>query len=151
RREAITRLTSGGVNRYPQWSPDGQYVAYIRIAQGIFLARSDGASPPQPLTEGKTNQVPWSFAPDGRRLAYFETPAFQIWTVPLEEQSGRGKAGPPEPFLKNSFSNQSPSFSPDGRWLAYTSNESGKTEVNVRPFPPPSADQGGKWQVSNNG
>jgi Tol biopolymer transport system component len=38
-------------------------------------------------------------------------------------------------------------FSPDGRWLAYTSNESGRLEVYVQPFPGP----GGKWQISTEG
>jgi eukaryotic-like serine/threonine-protein kinase len=38
-------------------------------------------------------------------------------------------------------------FSPDGRWIAYTSNESGRSEVYVAPFPGP----GGKWQVSKTG
>ena len=38
-------------------------------------------------------------------------------------------------------------FSPDGRWIAYQSNESGRAEVFVRPFPGP----GGKWQISTGG
>jgi serine/threonine-protein kinase len=38
-------------------------------------------------------------------------------------------------------------FSPDGRWIAYASNESGRTEVYVRPFPGP----GDKWQISTQG
>ena len=38
-------------------------------------------------------------------------------------------------------------FSPDGRWLAYFSNEAGRNEVYVRPFPGP----GGKWQISTGG
>ena len=61
------------------------------------------------------------------------------------------KAGTPEPFLKSTFSDQAPSFSPDGRWLAYHSNESGRNELYVRAFPPPSSGQGGKWQISNSG
>ena len=97
-------------------------------------------------------QIPWSFTPDGKRLAYFERAGnYQIWTVPLEDQGGRLKAGKPEQFLKSSFDDREPSFSPDGRWLAYQSNESGKNEVYVRAFPPPSSGQGGKWQISNSG
>jgi hypothetical protein len=38
-------------------------------------------------------------------------------------------------------------LSPDGRWMAYTSNESGRNEVYVQPFPGP----GGKWQTSRDG
>ena len=38
-------------------------------------------------------------------------------------------------------------FSPDGRWIAYVSNESGRQEVYVTPFPNAS----GKWQVSTAG
>ena len=77
--------------------------------------------------------------------------------MPLEDPGGQLKAGTPEPFLKSTFSDQAPSFSPDGRWPAYQSSESGRNEVYVRAFPPPSASssgaagQGGKWQVSNNG
>ena len=59
--------------------------------------------------------------------------------MPLEDQGGQLKAGKPEPFLKSTFNDQAPSFSPDGRWLAYQSNESGKNEVYVRAFPPPSS------------
>ena len=151
-RDAITRLTLGGVNRNPAWSPDGQYVVFLRIAQGIFQARADGASPPQVLRGSKTDPYPWSFTPDGKRLAYFEGLGnSQLWTVPLEDQGGALKAGTPELFLKSNFPDRAPSFSPDGRWLAYSSNESGRNEVYVRTFPPPASGQGGKWQVSNNG
>jgi serine/threonine-protein kinase len=157
-RDAITRLTSSGFNTSPVWSPDGQYVVFAKIGQGIYEARADGATPPQALTGGKTTQVPWSFTRDGKRLAYYESgdlkagaASSQIWTVPLEDQGGQLKAGTPEQFLKSNFRDTSASFSPDGHWLAYTSNESGKDEVYVRAFPPPSTGQGGKWPISNNG
>jgi hypothetical protein len=42
-------------------------------------------------------------------------------------------------------------FSPDGHWLAYESDESGKTEVHVRAFPPPAFGQGGQWVISTGG
>ena len=44
-----------------------------------------------------------------------------------------------------------PAFSPDGRWIAYTSNESGRTEVYVRPFPGGASSGSGKWQISTGG
>jgi Tol biopolymer transport system component len=152
-----TRLTFGGAAHYaPIWSPDGQYVVFGRTAStanGLLWTRADGASQPQALTQAKrTNQTPWSFRPDGKWLAYFESRGGgQIWTVPLEEQGGQLKAGKPEQFLKSTFADQLPSFSPDGRWLAYESNALGRNEVYVRAFPPPSPGQGGQWQISNSG
>ena len=104
------------------------------------------------VTGSKTNQVPYSVTPDGKRLAYYEfAGGSQIWTVPLEDQGGQLKAGKPEQFLKSNFYDSRPSFSPDGRWLAYLSNESGQDEVYVRASTAPSSGQGGKWQISNNG
>ena len=38
-------------------------------------------------------------------------------------------------------------FSPDGHWLAYISDESGRPEIYVQPYPGP----GGKWQISTEG
>ena len=153
-RDTMTRLTSGGTRpRYfsPTCSPDGHYVVFGSYT-GIVQARADGASQPQPLIESKFAQVPWSFTSDGKRLAYHEIVANrQIWTVPLEDQGGQLKAGKPEPFLTSSSSDMNPSFSPDGRWLAYFSDESGKNEVYVRAFPPPSSRQGDKWLISNSG
>ncbi len=151
-RDVMTRLTFGGAPYvYQSWSPDGQFVVFSTVDKGIFQARADGAGQPQALTESKATQIPWSFTPDGKRLAYFEGRPYQIWTVPLEEQGGQLKAGTPEQFLKSSFSDVVPTFSPDGRWLAYSSNKSGKYEVYVGAFPAPSSGQGGKWQISNNG
>jgi dipeptidyl aminopeptidase/acylaminoacyl peptidase len=162
-RDVMTRLTfGGGPYQYPRWSPDGRFVVFqsaVSTQFGIFQARADGASQPQALTEAKTIQIPWSFTPDGKRLAYSTAGGTnqQIWTVPLEDQGGQLKAGMPEPFLKSRFNDVTPAFSPDGRWLAYLSDESGKSEIYVRAFPPPSASssgsagQGGQWQISNSG
>jgi eukaryotic-like serine/threonine-protein kinase len=64
-----------------------------------------------------------------------------IWVLPL-----RGERKP-RPFLQTQFKEAGAVFSPDGHWLAYTSNESGRFEVYVQPFPGP----GGKWQISTAG
>ena len=154
-RDATTRLTFGeGTYRYPTWSPDGHAIALSSLGAGMLFIRADGSSQPQALTQSKAVQYPWSFAPDGKQLAFFElTPQGnrQISTIPVEDQGGQLKAGTPEPFLKSSSNDQAPSFSPDGRWLAYQSNESGTNEVYVRSFPPPAAGQGGRWLISNSG
>jgi len=149
-RDTMTRLTFGPTaSQFPVWSPDGLYIVF-QAAGGIFWTRSDGAGKPQPLTQSKNVQVPWSFTVDGKRLAFNElTPEnqYDIWTVPLDSDGVGLRAGKPEPFLQTPFDERHASFSPDGRWLAYASNESGSYQVYVRAFP----DKGGKWQISNNG
>jgi serine/threonine-protein kinase len=150
-----TKLTfSGDASGSVVWSPDGKYVIAGTVA-GMFWMPSDGSSQPQQLTQSKIIQVPWSFAPDGKRLAYFEidisSQTRQIWTLPLEHEGGQWKAGKPEQFLKTNSVDQFPNFSPDGRWLAYVSNESSTNEVSVRPFPLTASGQGGKWPISTGG
>ncbi len=49
--------------------------------------------------------------------------------------------------MQSTFSQSNAQFSPDGHWVAYTSNESGRLEVYVQPFPGP----GGKWMISTEG
>jgi serine/threonine-protein kinase len=149
-RDAMTRLTFGATpSIYPIWSPDGRYILFQALG-GIFWTRSDGSGKPQPLTQSKNTQYPWSFTPDGKRLAFEEVNgeiAYDLWTVPLESDGVGLRAGKPELFLQTQSDEKHPSFSPDGRWMAYSSTESGRFQVYVRSFP----DKGGKWQVSNSG
>ncbi len=116
----------------------------------MFWTRSDGSGKPQPFTQSKNVQVPWSFTTDGKRLAFYELipeTNTDLWTVTLESDGAGLRAGKPEPFLQTPFVEAHPSFSPDGRWMAYDSNESGTYHVYVRAFP----DKGGKWEISNGG
>ena len=116
----------------------------------MVWTRADGASTPQPFMQSKSAQFPWSFSPDGTRLAYADFPeggVGDIWTVPVENDSAGLKAGTPEVFLKTPANELYPAFAPDGRWIAYRSDESGTDEIYVRAFP----DTGGKWIISNGG
>ena len=53
----------------------------------------------------------------------------------------------PFPVVQTNFDERDGQFSPDGKWIAYQSNESGRFEIYVQPFPGP----GGKLQISTNG
>jgi serine/threonine-protein kinase len=148
-RDTMTRLTFSGNAVGPIWSPDGRYILFRTVGEGTYSIRSDGAGKPQPLIQSKTLQFPWSFTPNGKRLAFHEEGAGgnDIWTVPLESDSAGLRGGKPEVFLQTPANEMFLSFSPDGRWVAYASNESGTFQVYVRAFP----DKGGKWQISNSG
>ncbi len=150
-RDSMTRLTFGTQTFVSAiWSPDGRYIVCGSIGNGLFWTRADGGGQPQQLVATKSISFPHSVSSDGKRLVYYEiTGSPQIWTVSLEQGDGL-KAGTPERYMVTQSADGAASFSPDGRWLAYESNESGRPEIYVRPFPMP-ASGGGKWQVSNNG
>jgi serine/threonine-protein kinase len=112
--------------------------------------RADGADKPQTLTKSKAIQLPASFTPDGKRLAFSEqTPGGggEIRTVPIEGASGQLRAGESQLFLKTSTGNTFEAFSPDGRWLAFGDAQGGNYEVYVRAFP----DNGTQVKISNAG
>jgi eukaryotic-like serine/threonine-protein kinase len=147
-RNLKTRFTfDPGEELTPRWSPDGRSLAYVagRGKQQVFFRKSiEGSGAEEPLYASDTFKFVSGFSPDGKLLAYSELGAetqFDIWILPL---TGDRK---PYPFLKTRFNETNAVFSPDGRWLAYNSNESGRFEVYVTPFPGP----GRKWQVSVQG
>ena len=93
-----------------------------------------------------TSGADWSR--DGRYLAYYElNPDTQSEDIRYVEFGADGDASEPVTFLSTPAEERAPKLSPDGRFLAYVSNESGRTEIYVQPFP----DGAGKWQVSENG
>jgi Tol biopolymer transport system component/predicted Ser/Thr protein kinase len=155
-RDTMSRLTSKGSNYYPVWTPDGKHMAFrydSARGYGIGWIRANGRGDPQLLLESKNTIIPNSFSPGGGRLAYQEQgpdASFDLWTLPLDASaSDAPKPAKPELFLHTSANEARPAFSPDGRWMAYYSDESGRNEVYVRPFPAESS--GRKWQISNGG
>jgi serine/threonine protein kinase/Tol biopolymer transport system component len=150
-RETMSRLTTSvEQNSSPVWTPDGKHLVYSN-GSALFWMRADGAGDPQRLLAPGHTVFPFSFTPDGRRLAYWERNdlgSADIWTLPLDlSDPDHPKPMMPEPFVQGHGPNIEPAFSPDGHWMAYSSQESGTMEVYVRPFPGP----GGKWQISNGG
>jgi Tol biopolymer transport system component/tRNA A-37 threonylcarbamoyl transferase component Bud32 len=149
-RDSMTRHTFGTQTFVsPVWSPDGRFIICGSIGNGLFWFRADGGGQPQPLNGNKGIAFPHAISSDGKRLVYYEVSgAPQIWTVTLDQSEGL-KAGRPEQYLSTQSGDAAAAFSPDGRWLAFESNESGRLEIYVRPFP--ASGTGGKVPVSNNG
>jgi eukaryotic-like serine/threonine-protein kinase len=154
-RDVMTRSTFGGAFYSPTWSPDGRYLVFgSRV--GMFWSHADGGQP-QLFTQDNNMQLPSSFSPDGKRLAYTEQSSasgvvqLRNWTAPIEDSGGQLRAGKAEQFLKTPFSDCCAVFSPDGQWIAYDSDESGQYEVYVRAFPTPASAPGDQWQISNSG
>jgi serine/threonine-protein kinase len=156
-RDTLSRLTfEPGEDRDPVWTLDGRRIAFSSTradqARGnLYWQRADGTGKAERLTESKNPHFPRSWHPSGKLLAFEEANPqtnFDILILPLTGDEASGwRPGKPTIFLDSPFGEFDAAFSPDGRWLAYTSDESGRFEVYVRPFPGP----GGKWQVSTAG
>ena len=146
-RGTLTRLVETAFMTFPVWTPDGRRLTFSLSQEGpwnIFWMPADGSGGAERLTTSDNAQWPGSWSPDGQVLAFTEqdpTTGYDIWVLKL---AGERRA---QPFLQTSSNESAPAFSPDGRWLAYQSDESGRQEIYVRPFPGP----GEKWQVSTEG
>jgi serine/threonine protein kinase/Tol biopolymer transport system component len=155
-RDSLTRLTFGTtVDTKPVWTPDGRRIVYAatttnQATGNLMWQRADGSGDAQKLTESRNYQRPTSWHPSGKFLAFEEQnpSGFDLMLLPMAGDETTGwKPGTPRVFLNGPAQERELMFSPDGRWLAYTSEESGRSEVYVRPFPGP----GGKWQISTSG
>ena len=147
RRETLSRFTFQ-VGSFPLWTPDGERITFQSNRLGgiakLFWKAADGTGTPEQLSEGELPHTAHSWSPDGQVLAFSErSPAFSsdILLLPLEGERR------PQLFLQTPSNETGPVFSPDGRWLAYRSNESGRQEIYVQPFPA----TGAKWQISTEG
>jgi serine/threonine-protein kinase len=145
KRGTMTRLTFGGGNSdFPIWTPDGNKVMYVSErgrSYKLFWKAWDGSGAEE--TVGDLNNLDPSSPPaisrDGKYIAYAK--GGDIWVMPLD---GNGKS---QPYIASPAQEYDPAFSPNGKWLSYTSEESGRKEVCVVPFPK----QQGKWQISTKG
>jgi Tol biopolymer transport system component len=104
---------------------------------------ADGSGSEEQLTTGEGNQTPNSWSPDGQTLAITADNATTGHHITLLHLSDRTQ----RPFSQIRYNEGAGIFSPDGHWLAYESDESGRPEVYVQPYP----GLGGKWQVSTDG
>jgi serine/threonine-protein kinase len=144
-----TRLTFDTTAQFQAWTPDGRRIAYGRRVNPSTVRNywlpADGSGAPDSLATGPGRWWPAVFEPGGHGLVYHGTQPghskAEIWAV------GLAGGQPGHAIVGNTFNNYDPSLSPDGRWMAYMSDESGRFEVYVRPYPGP----GGRWQVSLNG
>ncbi len=145
--ETLTRLTfEGNENIYPVWTPDGKRIAFKSNKEGpgnLFWQLADGSGGLERLTTSAYPNFPSSWSPDGQLLAFIKvnpTTGSDLWVLRMSDRKA-------QPFLRTPFNEAVPRFSPDGRWLAYISDESGRYEIYVQPYPGP----GGKWQISTEG
>jgi Tol biopolymer transport system component len=94
-------------------------------------------------SELSANNVPGSWTPDGQVLTFMEInpkTGYDVFTMSLKDRKA-------QPFVQTTALETAPRFSPDGHFIAYNSDESGRAEIYVRPYPGP----GGKWQISTEG
>jgi Tol biopolymer transport system component len=145
-----TRLTFGGNNDNPIWTPDGSHVVYSSTKDGkhgIYSMPADGSGQPELVIAAESRPLPSSFTPDGKTLLYTQAGPNQRSRVLVLPLAAAGAAREPHPLRDASGADLQARVSPDGKWVAFVSTETGKPELYVLPFPGP----GPKVRVSTDG
>ena len=143
-----TQLTfDPGFDGQPAWSPDGSHILFTSNRDGplnLYQKVASGAGNEEALLKSNEAKPSYDWSPDGRFLLYgVQGQKVEVWVLPRT-----GDDRKPMRYLQTESNVIQARFSPDSRWVAYTSDESGKREVYVSPFP---AAPGVKWMVSKGG
>jgi len=127
----------------PEWFGDGRRLLFgynPASSWDIYAASADGSSPAESLVVSPHTEFPVGWSPQG-------APVFWRSTQNRGDIMYRDSAGVEHTFAGSAADERSPVLSPDGHWVAYVSDESGRREVYVRPFPSGE----GRWQISSEG
>ena len=139
----------------PVWSSDGSRVAFAAVrsgGNGIYQKTTSGAGKEQALVSVTGDQkFPDDWSRNGRFLLYTQQDPqthSDLWVLPLALDGT--PSGTATPFANMAFSEEQGRFSPDTRWIAYASDESGRSEIYIQPFPAP-PNGGSKIPISRDG
>jgi Tol biopolymer transport system component len=152
RRRVLSRLTSDAApDVNPIWSPDGTRIVFSSGRTGVadlWETSATGVGREAPLlATGQSKDAgkgAADFSRDGRFVLYNTvTPntLADIWALPMAGDRT------PFPVVETKATEHHGQFSPDGKWIAYQSDESGREEVYLHPFPGP----GARSLISTNG
>jgi Tol biopolymer transport system component len=149
-RGVTTRFTSrtNSSDENPVWSPDGKRIAWASHQNGIaavYIRDASGAGDERLAYASDENPHPIDWSPDGRHLLLHVATVIgdsDLAVLDLDNPDAKAVI-----WVQSAGDQSQGQFSPDGRWIAYTSDESGRPEILVRPFP--SGD--GRWQISGEG
>jgi serine/threonine-protein kinase len=150
-RETLARLTLGRSSEgSPVWIRDGSRIIYASnrasAAYNLFSQPADGSGPAERLTTWDDNQAPTSVTSDGTILGVARHVGTGRDIVRFRPASSATTVA--EPLVQTPFEETDAMISPDDRYFAYRSNESGRFEVYVRPYP---RANDARWQISTHG
>ena len=136
----------------PRWSPDGKWIAFASDRTGsndeVYLKLSNGTGNIIQLTNTKHNKNVAGWSPDGKYLSYYgvtnPTTNYDVYLLPVPFPIDTVK-NKPTPLFQTQFLEFGVIFSPDGKWIVFGTNETGRLQLYISPFPSISS---GKWQLS---
>jgi len=146
-RGTSSRVTSDPeTDNRPVWSHDGEHVVFRsrREGAGLYSRAANTIGQVTRLYSSPANSVaPNSFSPDGTQLVFQQFgQSMDLHVLSLADEPAS------QPLLQGAFDENFSAISPDGRWLAYGSDETGRYEVYIRPFPNVSDE---RWPISRDG
>ncbi len=149
----FTRLTfDAATEERPRWTPDGRSIMFLSTREdggrNLFVRRADGTGTVEVVLDLEPEILEAQYSHDAEWILFRTAGTVggsgerDIWAI------RPGVDSVPVPLLQEAYDEKAPAISPDGRWLAYESNQTGRNEIFVRPFPDVDS---GQWQVSTDG
>jgi len=145
-RGPLSRITFGlSPERRPRWRPDGRWITFLTDTS-VTMRRADGTGADSIIWTGRADEAilsddgNWLLLRKGATTAGAGGRDIFIMRI--------GEDAEPRPLFDTPYDEMAVRLSPDARWLAYQSDETGRREIFVRPFPNVGD---GKVQVSSEG
>jgi serine/threonine-protein kinase len=150
--KTLTRLTfDPAQDSFPVWTRDSRRIVFLsgrNGSTGLYWQAADGTGSASLLMKSSVVHLATSSSPDGKVLLVNElTSQPNLLMLPIPA-SAASTPKTPQPLIETPAGEVNGEISPDGRWLAYQSNDTGRDEIYVRPFPNVNS---GRWQVSTAG